>query len=363
MSPRFYSESGGTAASTFNYSRDTVTSFASVCNLLVLNSSYFWPTGNAGWPRMALIGCIVTLLAAVNIVGIRNTALASNITTAGKVFPLVLFVIAGLFVIRPERFSFATLPSGDAFSSSALLLLSVFTGFEAVAIAAGEIRNPQRDLPFAMLTALGFLTLLYVLIQAVCISTVPGLERSVRPLTDAGTLLMGATGASLITAGAFLAMVGTLTVIMLSGTRVLFAMSEQGQLPALLCKTHSRFHTPYIAILLTAAVMFTLTVSGTFVYTLTINMIIRVVNYAVTFAALPLLRRNCPRDIATFRIPAGRVISAAAVVLCIWLLSGSGWREARDTAIAGVCGLLIYVVTKIGAKGRAVKGVALPAGQ
>lgn len=324
-----------------------LTSFASVCNLFVLNSSYFWPAANAGWSRAVLMACIVTALTTVNIIGVRNTAIFSNIITAGKVVPLLLFVSAGLFFIRPEYISFPTVPTAGAFSSSALLLLSVFTGFEAVAIAAGEVREPQRNLPFAMLVALVFLTLLYVLIQVICIGTLPGLATSVRPLTDASTYFLGSAGGLVISAGALLAMAGTLTVIMLSGPRVLFAMAEQGQLPGILSKTHSRFHTPYISILLTAALMFAITVSGTFIYTLTINMIIRVVNYAVTCAALPILRRKHPLDNAAFVAPAGTMLSVASVLVCVWLLSSVGWREVRDTTIAGVCGLLLYVAMKI----------------
>jgi hypothetical protein len=203
--------------------------------------------------RTAIIACLVTGLTTVNIVGIRNTTLASNIVTVGKVLPLSVFVVAGLFFIRLEQLSFATLPTAGALSSSALLLISAFTGFEAVAIAAGEAREPQRHLPFAMLMALGFLTLVYILIQVVCIGTLPALGTSERPLTDASRLFLGTAGAVVISAGALLAMAGTLTVIMLSGPRVLFAMAEARQLPSVLSKTHARFHTPYIAILVTAA--------------------------------------------------------------------------------------------------------------
>jgi APA family basic amino acid/polyamine antiporter len=322
-----------------------LTSFASVCNILVINASYFWPATHAGWQRTTLIGCIVTALAAVNVIGIRNTTLASNIVTVGKALPLLLFGIAGAFFIRPERLSFPTIPTPGAFSSSALLLISAFTGFEAVAIAAGEVRNPQRHLPFAMLVALGVLTVLYIFIQAVCIGTLPALMTSERPITEASRLFLGDVGASIISTGALLAMAGTLTIIMLSGPRVLFAMAEARQLPSILSRTHARFHTPYVATIITAAFMFVITVSGTFIYALTINMIIRVVNYGITCAALPVLRYKHSERPA-FVTPAGILLSGVAVIVCVWLLSGSGWREARDAALAAIVGLILYVVAR-----------------
>jgi APA family basic amino acid/polyamine antiporter len=324
-----------------------VTSFASVCNLLVVTATYFWPAVNVGWPRTMSIGCIVLGFTVMNILGVRNTALVSNVITVSKVVPLLVFALAGFPLITLEPFSGAALPTVTAFSSSLLILISVFTGFEAVAIAAGETRDPQRNLPFAMLAALIFLSALYVLVQAVCIGTLPGLATSERPLTDAAAQFLGGTGASMISAAALFAMTGTLTVITLSGPRVLFAMAEHGQLPRMLRKTHSRFHTPHVAILLTAIPMFVVTVSGTFIYALTINMIIRLVNYAATCAALPLLRRRQHGTRAVFVAPAGTVISITSVTLCIWLLSSSGWREARDAIIAATCGLILYISIKI----------------
>ena len=320
-----------------------LTSFAAVCNLLIVNLAYFWPAAGSGLWRAAAIAGVVTALTVVNIIGVRNAALVSNLFTAGKLTVVLLFVIVGLFLIDPQNYSFATRPSASAFSSSALLLISAFTGFEAVAIPAGEIRDPQRNLPFAMFTALVVVTLLYILIQIVCIGTLPGLANSERPLTDASSRFFGAAGASVISVGVLVSITGTLSVIMLSGPRVLFAMAEQGQLPSVLSATHRRFHTPYVAILLTAPLMLVVTISGTFIYALTINVIIRLVNYAVTCAALPILRRKSDERSAAFRVPAGTVISIVSVALCVWLLSSSGWREARDAGVAAAFGLILYV--------------------
>jgi len=318
-----------------------LTSFAAVCNILVITAGYFWPVVNEGWGRVFFITAVVIFLTVVNIIGIRNTTLVSNIITIGKLIPVIIFVLAGLFFIDRQNFYFERLPTISDFWLSALLFISVFSGFEAVAIPAGEIRDPTRNLPFAMFVALAVLTILYIFIQVICIGTLPGLAFSSRPITDASTSFMGSAGAFMISTGALIGITGTLTVIMLSGTRILFAIAEQGQFPAFLSSIHPRFRTPYISILISACVMLAVTISGTFIYFLTINVIIRVINYAVTCIALPVLRKKKEQN-PVFRAPGGIAVSIISTAFCILLISASGWREIMHVGIAAFIGLPLY---------------------
>jgi amino acid transporter len=316
--------------------------FAAICNLMTTYLAYFWPTASSGWPRAFVITTVVISLTIINIVGVRRAALVSNIFTVGKLTPLLLFIAAGLFFIDPQQFSFATPPDYRPFSNAVLLLVFMFMGFEASLIPAGEVHEPQRTIPFALVTAIGIVAVLYILIQVVCIGTLPDLANSERPLTDAGSRFLGAGGATVITAGALISMMGILHVSLLATSRLPFAMAEQGQLPRILSTTHRRFQTPYVAILLTAAIMLGLTLSGTFIYAVTIAVIIRLIVYASTCAALPILRRRIRERSTTFVVPAGNAVSIISLVLCAWLLSNSGWREARDTAIAAGVGSILY---------------------
>ncbi|MEK6322949.1 MAG: amino acid permease [Acidobacteriota bacterium] len=301
--------------------------FAAICNLLVSYLGYFWPAASSGWWRAFVITGVVISLTIINIIGIREAALVSNIFTVGKLIPLLLFVAAGLFFINPQQFSFATQPSYGSFSEAVLLLVFMFMGFETTLIPSGEVQEPQRTIPFALLTAIVVVALLRILIQFVCVGTLPELANSERPLTDAGSRFLGAAGASVIAVGALLSMMGILHLAMLATPRLPFAMAEQGQLPRILSTTHRGFHTPYVAILLTAAIMLVLTLSGTFIYAVTISVIIRLIVYASTCAALPILRRRRDERPTTFTVPAGTVVSVISLVLCVWLLSNSGWAK------------------------------------
>lgn len=216
---------------------------AAICNVIVSYLGYFWAPAGSGLWRAAIITGLVVTLTAINTIGVSESALLGDVLTVGKLIPLLLFVAAGLFFIDPHRYSFAAPPAPGSFSLAVSQLSFAFTGFEYAVIAAGEAREPRRNMPFAMLTAIGVVVLLYILIQVVCIGTLPDLAASEKPLADAGSLFLGAAGASVITVGMLISGAGTLNANLLAGSRLPFAMAEQNHLPRLLSATHRRFHT------------------------------------------------------------------------------------------------------------------------
>jgi APA family basic amino acid/polyamine antiporter len=324
-----------------------LTAFAANCNLLVSYLGYFWTDATAGTGRAATIILVVVSLAAINILGVRQAAIVSNLFTVGKLVPLLIFIVAGLFFLSPHNYSFAVQPAYAPFSQSVLKLIYAFSGFEMAVIPAGEVRDPRRQVPLALVVAIAVVALLYILIQVVCIGTLPELAASQRPLADAATRFLGHAGGALISAGALISIVGNLNIIVLSGSRIPFAMAEQNQLPSFVGRVHQRFFTPYVAILISAAVMLVLALSGTFIYALTISTIARLLTYAATCAALPVFRRRKNAPPAKFNIPGGTVAALASLALAAWLLSNSTLAEARDACIAALVGLLVYFVYRL----------------
>jgi amino acid transporter len=319
-----------------------LTGFAALCNLLLGYLSFFWAAAAFGWTRVLVITVVVITLTAVNVIGVREAAFVSNLFTVGKIAPLLLFVVAGLFFLSPQPFTNHVAPSLSDFSSAVLLLVFAFSGFEMVVIPTGEIRDPQRNIAFALLTGTGIVALLYLSIQVVCIGTLPELANSERPLVDAGSRFLGASGASILSVAAVISITGTLNTIMLAGPRILFAMAEQGQLPQRLAATHRRFHTPHIAILISGAVMLVLTLQGTFMSAVTISTVIRLLAYVATCVSLPVLRFRKNAPLPRFNAPAGVAIAVGATALSIWLLSNSSWRDAVEAGLAAALGLIIF---------------------
>ncbi len=327
-----------------------LTAFSANCNLLIDYLGYFHPGIGAGWLRAVVIIAIVVALTTVNIAGVRNAALFSDVFTIGKLIPLALFIIVGLFFLDPGNFSAPAQPTLSSFSQSVLLLIYAFTGFEMAIIPAGETRDPQRNLPFAILTSLVVVAVVYILVQVVCVGTLPELAASKRPLADASERFMGAIGATAITVGVAISIIGNLIVVLLAGARLPFAMAGARELPRIFAATHDRFRTPHAAIIATAAVMLALTLSGTFLSSMTVSAIARLLAYIVTCAALIVLRRRDEREMrfkAQFKAPAGVAVSIVALGLCVWLLAHISGGEALNTTFAVVIGLLIYGAYKL----------------
>ncbi|HEY6233249.1 MAG TPA: amino acid permease [Pyrinomonadaceae bacterium] len=317
-----------------------LTAFAANCNLLVAYLGYFVPAATGAFWRASIITIVVSALATINVVGVRQAAIVSNAFTIGKLIPIIVFIAAGLFFLNPHAFALGAPPAGGAFSRSVLLLIYAFTGFEMASIPAGEVRDPQKYLPRALLIAIAVVAFLYILVQVVCVGTLPELAQSQRPLADAGTRFMGAAGGAIISAGAIISITGNLNILILSGSRLPFAMAEQRQLPAVIGSVHRKFATPYVAILLTAAVMLFLTLKSSFVAALTISAIARLITYGATCISLPTFRQRADAPPAKFHLPYGTFIAVLALLFAAWLLT-STVKEARAAAIAAAVGLLI----------------------
>jgi amino acid transporter len=320
-----------------------ITAFAANCNLLISYLGYFWTAATDGFWRALVIVTVVAVLAAINLLGIRQAAIVSNVSTIGKLVPIIIFIGAGLFFLNPQAFTPGPTPDTGAFSQSVLLLVYAFTGFEMASIPAGEVRDPQRNLPRALIIALVLVVVLYILIQIVCVGTLPGLAQSQKPLADAGSQFLGTAGGAIISAGAIISIAGNLNIVMLSGSRLPFAMAEQKQLPAFIGSVHRSFFTPYVAILLTAGLMLLLTLKSSFVAALTISTIARLITYGTTCLSLPILRRRNDGPPPAFRLPGGTIIALLALVLIGWLLLHATLQEATAAALAGAVGLLIYL--------------------
>jgi amino acid transporter len=319
-----------------------VTAFAANCNLMINYLSYFWLPATTPFWRASIIVLVVAVLAIINLLGIRQAAIVSNAFTIGKLVPILLFIAVGLFFLNPQAFEPGQTPTTGAFSQSVLVLVYAFTGFEMATIPAGEVRDPKKSLPRALLIAILVVAIVYIMIQIVCVGTLPGLGQSTKPLADAGSRFLGTAGGAIISAGAIISITGNLNILLLSGSRLPFAMAEQKQLPAFIGSIHQKFFTPYVAILLTAGSMLFLTLKSSFLAALTISTIARLVTYAATCLALPVFRARSDMSKPAFRLPGGTIIAILSLLLIVWLLRNSSLDDAKSAAWPAGVGLLIY---------------------
>lgn len=324
-----------------------VATFAANCNLLVTYLGVFIPGANDGYMRILLVSLVVLIIAAVNLIGVRESATMTNVFTVGKLLPLVIFVAVGAFFVAPANFSFDILPEYGAFSTAVLLLIYAFVGFEASVVIAGETKDPARSVPFGLIAGICVVTVLYIAIQIVAIGTLPTLAGSERPLADAAASFLGPFGAAFITVGVLISIFGNLNVGVLSSTRLLFAMAEQRDLPAVLDRTHPRLKTPYVSILLTSLVILVLTIQSSFLTAVAIATITRLLVYATTCLALPIFRRRKDMPAAPFTVRFGVAAAVVSFVLIVWLLTNVDFaKEGLAILIAAALGLVIFLLNK-----------------
>jgi amino acid transporter len=183
-----------------------------------------------------------------------------------------------------------------------------------------EAKNPRRDAPFALFTALLVCTVIYALIQWVVVGVLPDAVHSQRPLADVARIAVGPVGAALVAVGALISFYGYLSAKILAMPRVPFALAEQGDFPKAFAAVHRRFHTPYVSILVFAAMVWGLALIGDFKWNVTLSAVARLLYYGVGCAALPILRRKQPEG-AMFRLPAGNFLAVLGVILCVVLVT------------------------------------------
>jgi amino acid transporter len=324
-----------------------VASWASVINVLVASLGFYWPAVTGGAARTALITAIIAGLALINVLGIRQSAWVVNALTIGKLVPLVLFVAFGLPAVDAARLSPGSLPSLPDLSKTALLLIFAFGGYEVIPVPAGESKDPRRAVPFALIMTIVLVTILLTLTQIVALGTLPALPTSKTPLADAAALFLGAWGAATLTLGAVFSTLGNNMGQALSGSRSLYALAEQGDLPRVFARVSSRFGTPVVAILFTAAVSLVLATTGSFVTMAQASAVSRLVVYVATCAsALRLRGAAFAGRVAepAVRVPLGPVIPLAAIAVALAILFGATGPQLRAGGYALVAGAALYLI-------------------
>ena len=314
-----------------------VTSWAALANAFVMALSHFAPAFKGALYHDVGIVLLMTSLVAINYRGVKWGAQLSNFFTAAKLIPLLIFVAVGAVAVSPTHFEpFA--PHGyQSFADVTLIILYAYVGFESLPVPAGEMQDPERSVPLALMIVMAGVTVLYLAIQTVAIGTLDNLSSHANPLAAAATNFMGAGGGALIALGSMISILGVNAGTTLVTPRRLFAMAEHGEMPAFFARVHPHHQTPHVAIIVSATVATALALTGSFVELAMLSVVARFIQYIPTCVALILFRRRTGP--AGIQIPGGEVIAVSACVLSIGLLS----QAAPEKLLAGLVAMLLGV--------------------
>jgi len=321
-------------------------SWASVINGLADALSFYFPVLVNYGPRATLITAVIAAICYLNVIGIKQSAIAVNTFTVAKLVPLAVFVLVGAFYVNAEWLRPAGTVSWASASSSALFLVFAYGGYEVVPVTAGETRDPARMIPFALVMTIAIVAAFMTAVQVVALGTLPGLGASRTPLADASVLFMGAAGGFLLTVGAVVSMTGNNVGQALTGSRSLFALGEQGDLPPFFGRVHPRHHTPANAILITSGVALALALTGSFATLAAGSAIARLVVYAGTCVSVLVLRRpsfDGRVRPASFTIPGGPVLPIVGLIVSVAIIAGASTQQLVVGLGALVAGAVLFV--------------------
>jgi amino acid transporter len=324
-----------------------VASQASVSNGLVLALAFYWPAIATGVPRMLVLTAVTLTLMWINLRGIKQSSWVVNALTIGKLLPLCLFILVGIWFIDTSRF--APLPeiSATQAGSAALLLVFAYGGYEVTGVPAGEAANPRRGVPFAFVMTILTVAVIMTLTSVVATGVLPDVAATQTPLADGAAIILGAAGALFISVGSVISMTGNNMGQVLSGSRTIFALAENGDLPRWFARVHPAHQTPSNAILFTSAVALTLALTGSFVTLAAVSAVARLVMYLAVCAATLVLRRRAPdRDMgpAEFTAPLGPMVPILASVVALSILAGATSQQLLMGTYALIAGGVLFVI-------------------
>jgi basic amino acid/polyamine antiporter, APA family len=314
-------------------------------NLFSVYLAEFLPRMKEPLPRVAAITFLLVVLAAINVRGVKMGTGVSNFFTVSKLTPLIVFVLGGCMYLLLRGSPVPMVPEShdvNAWLNSILLVIFAYVGFEAALIPAGEAKNPDRDAPNAILAALGICTPVYALVQFVVVQTLANPAQSDRPLVAAAHVFGGPVLTTMIACGVLVSIVGFLAATMIATPRVLLAFAEQGDFPRWFAAVHPRYKTPYVSILVFAALVWALEMLGTFSWNAKLTAVSRLITYALTCAALPTLRWKNP-GLAKFSLPFGPLFALIGISFCGIVLSRAGRVEVLVLGVTLIIALLNWI--------------------
>lgn len=322
---------------------------AAVSTVFADNAGTLLPmfTGTAG--RTGFYVLLFGAFAAINVRGVQQGARLNTLITFAKVFPLLLLAVWGWAGVHRANLVVTEWPEPATLARTAIVLTFAFAGIEAALVPSGEIKDPSRTVPKAVFLAMGGITVLYLALQTVSRGVLgEDLSRlTTAPLAEAAGRSMGSWARALLLLGASISMLGHAGGMLLAVSRVLFALARDGFLPAVVARVHPRWHTPYVAIVVQAALAAGLAATSTFAQlAILANISVLILYAACCLASWQLRRRNIQQEGAPFRAPGAAVLPWLGVAIIAWMFTSIRREEWVATLGALAAASLLYFVTR-----------------
>ena len=294
------------------------------------------------WGQIVAIGAAI-LISSLNYIGIKKAGEFQLVATLLKVA-----IILGIVVVCFSGFgnaagrgwsnfagTFAGAKGGIAgFMAALVAALWAYDGWNDLNMVAGEVKQPERSIPIALIAGVAIVGGLYVLVNAGVQYVLPAsaIAASPRPASDAVALVVGRMGAGIVSAGMALSMLVTLNGTIMSGARVPYAVARDGYFFRALAEVHPRFHTPSVAIVVQAALsILLLLLGGNFRQLFSLAIFAEWLFYMIAGSTVFVFRRRDPQAVRPYRMWGYPVVPALFVAVAAALLGYTFWNERPNS--------------------------------
>jgi APA family basic amino acid/polyamine antiporter len=318
----------------------------------------FFSHACVSWPLKVNYGQLVAIAATVlisglNYIGVRRAGEFQFLFTLLKVAIILGIVGVGFSYSGGTWANFATEFAGAkggiaGFFAALVAALWAYDGWNDLNMVAGEIRNPQRNIPLSLIWGVATVGALYILVNAAVQYVLPAaaVAASERPASDAVALVLGRAGASLVSAGMAVSMLVTLNGTIMSGARVPFATARDGYFFQALAEVHPRFHTPSAAIIVQCGLaIILLLLGGSFRQFFSLAIFAEWLFYMIAGSTVFVFRRRDPKADRPYRVWGYPVVPALFVLVSAVLLYYTFTDNLKSSAlgcVAILAGIPLY---------------------
>ena len=306
----------------------------------------FFSTHVVSWPFAITYGQLVAiaatlLISLLNYVGIKRAGEFQLVFTLLKVAIILGIVVIGFSYSGGSWSHFA----GDysaakgglaGFMAALVAALWAYDGWNDLNMVAGEIRQPERNIPIALIAGVATVAALYMLVNAAVQFVLPAsaIAASPRPASDAIGLVWGTLGASVVSAGMAVSMLVTLNGTIMSGARIPFAVARDRYFFSALADVHPRFRTPSVAIVVQAALaVLLLLFGGSFRQFFSLTIFAEWLFYMIAASTVFIFRRRDPQAVRPYRVWGYPVVPALFVLAATVLLYYTFTDNLRNSAL------------------------------
>ena len=323
-------ETGGMAAVTITFAR------------------YFIELTRMHAPEWLVGATALLLLTVINCLGVKTGGRTQSALMLMKILAIAALATAALALTAPHRMT-ATSAQGasslPSFGAAMVPVLFAYGGWQTANFIAAEIKQPERNLPRALLIGVAGVIVLYVAVNWVCLRALgaQGLAATTTPATAAMRLALGDRGAILISAAIAISTLGFLSQSILTAPRVYFAMAEDGLFFRQVARVDPHTHVPIAAIVLQSVWTIVIALSGRYEQILNYVVSMDFLFFALTASTLFVFRRrqkaNAAQSITPYRVPGHPATTAFFVAICCWIVGNTIYRYPQNTLIG--IGLLL----------------------